>query len=180
MPQDLFFSHTEEPPFRYGCLRRFPAAGHTIPACAHSAAGKSCRTDSDSRKAANRCQQEDDKPMKISPRRLALLGGAGIGLLNGLLGAGGGMLAVPLLTLLGVEGKKSHATALCIILPLSAAAGCIYWARGWVSPLDTLPYLPAGLLGGWLGGRLMKRLPVCWLKLAFGLLLWAGWSRAFG
>ena len=40
------------------------------------------------------------------------LGGFGAGVINGLLGAGGGMVVVPLLSALGARGKKSHATAL--------------------------------------------------------------------
>ena len=40
---------------------------------------------------------------------LGFLGGVAAGLLNGLLGAGGGMIAVPLLEALGVEGKIGRA-----------------------------------------------------------------------
>lgn len=36
-----------------------------------------------------------------------LLGGFGAGVINGLLGAGGGMVVVPLLSALGVRGKKA-------------------------------------------------------------------------
>ena len=37
--------------------------------------------------------------------------GLGIGLINGLLGAGGGMLAVPLLKKMGLSQKQAHANA---------------------------------------------------------------------
>lgn len=36
-----------------------------------------------------------------------ILGGFGAGVINGLLGAGGGMVVVPLLSALGVRGKKA-------------------------------------------------------------------------
>ena len=42
------------------------------------------------------------------------------GLVNGLFGAGGGLLAVPALERIGgLETQKSHATALLAMLPLS-------------------------------------------------------------
>lgn len=104
----------------------------------------------------------------------AVLGGVGVGFLNGLLGAGGGMLTVPLLELLGCEGRRSHATSLAVILPLSLVSAALYWYRGWSSPLLALPYLPGGLAGGLAGGLLLARINTAWLKAAFSLLLlWA-------
>ena len=64
------------------------------------------------------------------------LGGFGAGVINGLLGAGGGMVVVPLLSALGVRGKKSHATALMVIVPLSLVSAILY--------LDGCPALAAG------------------------------------
>ena len=112
--------------------------------------------------------------------RLAAAGGVAVGLLNGLLGAGGGMVTVPLLDRLGVRGQKSHATSLAVIVPLSLASAWLYWRRGWFAPEEVLPYLPGGLAGAWLGARLLPRLPLPWLKAAFGLLLlWAAWRLLF-
>ena len=88
---------------------------------------------------------------------LAALGGIGVGVLNGLLGAGGGMLTVPLLELLGIRGRRGHATSLAVILPLSLVSAMLYWRRGWFTPLLALPYLPAGLAGAAAGGLLLAR-----------------------
>ena len=77
---------------------------------------------------------------------LAAAGGVAVGLLNGLLGAGGGMVTVPLLDRLGVRGQKSHATSLAVIVPLSFVSAWLYWRRGWFSPGELLPFLPGGLL----------------------------------
>lgn len=112
--------------------------------------------------------------MKKRTAVLSALGGIGVGFLNGLLGAGGGMLTVPLLELLGIRGRKSHATSLAVILPLSFVSAALYWRRGWSTPLLALPYLPGGLAGGLMGGLLLARLNTAWLKAAFSLLLlWA-------
>ena len=104
-----------------------------------------------------------------------LLGSSAVGLLNGLLGAGGGMILVPLLEKLGVKGTNSHATSLAVIVPLSAVSAFLYWREGWLRLDQGLPLLLPGLAGGVLGGLLMGKIKLGWLKAAFGvLLLWGG------
>ena len=104
-----------------------------------------------------------------------VLGGLGAGGINGLLGAGGGMAVVPLLSAMAVRGKKSHATALMVIVPLSAVSAVLYLVQGRVSIADALPWLPGSLLGAYLGSRLMPKIATGWLKLLFGgLMLWGG------
>ena len=118
------------------------------------------------------------KPMVEStyiPGVLGTLGGFGAGVINGLLGAGGGMVVVPLLSALGVRGKKSHATALMVIVPLSLVSAVLYLVQGRVTVMDALPWLPGSLLGAYLGSRLMPKISTGWLKLVFGgLMLWGG------
>ena len=104
-----------------------------------------------------------------------VLGGLGAGVINGLLGAGGGMVVVPLLSAMGVRGKRSHATALMVIVPLSAVSAVLYIVQGRVGFADALPWLPGSLLGAYLGSRLMPKIATGWLKLLFGgLMLWGG------
>ena len=104
-----------------------------------------------------------------------VLGGLGAGVINGLLGAGGGMVVVPLLSAMGVRGKRSHATALMVIVPLSAVSAVLYLLQGRVSIADALPWLTGSLLGAYLGSRLMPKIATGWLKLLFGgLMLWGG------
>ena len=103
------------------------------------------------------------------------LGGFGAGLLNGLLGAGGGMVVVPLLSALGTGGKKSHATALAVIVPLSLVSAVLYLIEGRFTLADALPWLPGSLREAYLGSRLMPKISTGWLKLIFGgLMLWGG------
>ena len=104
-----------------------------------------------------------------------VLGGLGAGVINGLLGAGGGMVVVPLLSAMGVRGKRSHATALMVIVPLSAVSAVLYLVQGRVGFADALPWLPGRLLGAQLGRRLMPKIASGWVKLLFGgLMLWGG------
>lgn len=105
--------------------------------------------------------------------------GALAGLANGLFGAGGGLFLVPLLTRwTGMEQRRAFATSVGVILPLSMVSAGIYW---WKSALDlsaAWPYLLGGFLGGTLSGHLLKKLPVDWLRRAFGLLIVYGGVRA--
>lgn len=105
--------------------------------------------------------------------------GAGAGLLNGLFGAGGGLLLVPLFTAwCKLEPKTAFATSLAVTLPLSIVSLCVYALRGGVDFLSALPYAIGGLLGGLLGGRWMKTVRVEWLRALLVLFLIYGGVKA--
>lgn len=85
--------------------------------------------------------------------------GLAAGIINGLLGGGGGMIVVPGLALtLGLTAKKSHATALAVILPASVISACILlftFKNDWV----LLSATTIGVsLGGVVGALLLKKL----------------------
>lgn len=107
----------------------------------------------------------------MTKKRAALIGAAS-GLLNGLFGSGGGIIAVPLLEKSGEEPKKAHAESLAVILPLSVASAAVYLFRnGDILSGRDLWIIPAGLAGAALGSVFMKKLPVAILKKIFGVLL---------
>ncbi len=110
----------------------------------------------------------------------ALAGGLA-GLANGFFGGGGGMLLVPLLTRrCGLDQRRAFATSVAIILPLCVLSSVIYFLRGGLDLSAALPYLAGGLLGGWLGGKLVNRLDMDWLRRAFALLiLYGGFKSLF-
>ena len=115
---------------------------------------------------------------KGSRLRSAAAGGAA-GLANGFFGGGGGMLLVPLLTRwCGLEQRRAFATSIAIILPLCALSSVIYWVRGGLDFGLALPYLAGGLLGGFVGGRVFKKLNMVWLRRAFALLILYGGVKA--
>ncbi len=103
------------------------------------------------------------------------LGGVLIGLANGLFGAGGGILAVPILQKAGLEKKQAHANAVAVILPITVLSATLYLIKGNVSVSDALPYLPAGVVGALVGTYCMKKISALWLKKIFGLfVIYAG------
>lgn len=105
------------------------------------------------------------------------IAGAVAGTVNGLFGAGGGMVLVPLLTMLtDLQDREVFPASVSIILPMclvslsiSAMAGGLPWAVA-------LPYLIGSVLGGILAGLLGKHIPTVWLHRGLGILiLWGGW-----
>ncbi len=113
--------------------------------------------------------------MEISKTRSAL-SGAAAGLINGLLGAGGGMVLVPLLVgWCGLEDKKAFATAISIILPLSLTSIAVFAMRESLPLGEAWPYLLGGAIGGGLGGLLFKKMTANALHKLLGVvILWGG------
>lgn len=98
-----------------------------------------------------------------------------IGGINGLLGAGGGMIAVPMLKKAGLEQKEAHANAVAVILPISVLSAVLYVIKGYVNISDSLPYIPTGVVGSVLGTLILKKISPLWLKRIFGaFMVYAG------
>lgn len=114
--------------------------------------------------------------LKRRPRLAAALCGGAAGVANGMLGAGGGMLLVPLLRRLCIsDDRKLFATAVAVMLPVSLVSFLICLLRGNVAFLSALPYCIGGLIGGLLGGLFYKKIPTTWLHRALGIfILWGG------
>jgi len=94
------------------------------------------------------------------------------GIFNGLLGAGGGVVAVlSLRKFLGVETHKSHATAVAIILPLTVVSAAIYLG-GYQVDIATAAWVTAGgMIGGMIGAKLLKKISANILHKIFGAVM---------
>ena len=110
--------------------------------------------------------------MKKGKRGILAAGGCA-GAVNGLLGAGGGMLLVPLLTAISpLKEKEIFPASVSIILPISIVS--LLGSEG-LSDLDFRTVLPYGI-GSTAGGTLLsKKIPTKWLQRILGILiLWGG------
>lgn len=106
---------------------------------------------------------------------LTAAAGLAVGMVNGLLGAGGGIIAVPLLKNLGLSQKQAHANAVAVILPITVLSAALYLIKGYVSLTDSLIFIPGGLLGSLIGTYCLKKISPCWLKRIFGaFMVYAG------
>lgn len=106
---------------------------------------------------------------------LTALGGFFVGIVNSLLGAGGGMLAVPLLQKSNLTQTQAHASSIAVIFPLSLFSAILYITSGKVALTQALPYFPVAVIGAVAGSLLLPRIPEKWLRRIFGIfMLWAG------
>lgn len=94
------------------------------------------------------------------------------GFINGLLGTGGGILAVSLLNRQKISPNEAHATAVGLMLPLSAISFVLSFLQG--DGKTTFQYwlliLPAAA-GSLTGALLLKHIKPHKLRLLFALLL---------
>ena len=98
------------------------------------------------------------------------------GAVNGLLGTGGGMILIPLLTgITNIEENEVFPTSVSIILPICFVS---LFCSSNVENLDfltLLPYLIGSTAGGVLCGFWGRKIPVTWLHRILGILiLWGG------
>ena len=108
------------------------------------------------------------------------LGGVAAGLaagaVNGLFGAGGGMVLVPLLTLLtDLKEDRVFPASICIILPICMVSLLVTLRATGLDLPAALPYLIGSAVGGVAAGCFGKKIPVTWLHRILGaLILWGG------
>lgn len=115
----------------------------------------------------------------MTDRKKQITIGALAGAANGFFGSGGGMFLVPLfIKWLKLNEKKSFATSVAVIFPLSAVSIIVYLLKDGIDVLGVLPTLLGGLAGGIVAGRIFKKIPVTFLHRAFGLLIIYGGIRA--
>ena len=115
-----------------------------------------------------------EKMKKIKGSSLLLvLGGILSGFVNGLLGAGGGIIIVLILSRLLKEGdsRDVFANALCVMLPLSAISCAIYVFKGGVNFNGFSVFIIPAILGGLMGGYLLCKINTCFLKKLFAALV---------
>ena len=108
-------------------------------------------------------------------RRLLLMGGLAAGFLNGLLGAGGGILIVRILErVIGDQAESPRdvfANALAVMLPVSAVSTVSYAFSGGLPRGDISRFLLPAVLGGLVGAFLLDRLSVGATKTLFSILV---------
>ena len=111
----------------------------------------------------------------INPVKTAIAGAAA-GTVNGLFGAGGGMVLVPLLTALtDIDEQDVFPASVSIILPICVVSLSFGAMNGIFAWKEALPYLIGSAAGGVLAGLFGKKIPLTWLHRGLGLLiLWGG------
>lgn len=102
--------------------------------------------------------REPEQTPRRPPVWVALLAGAGIGLLSGLTGVGGGIFLSPLLLILGWARMRESSGVAALFILVNSIAGLL----GVASTVSALPqglllWAPAAILGGWIGAEFGSR-----------------------
>ena len=106
----------------------------------------------------------------------SILAGFGAGAVNGLFGIGGGMILIPLLSLLtDWDDEEIFASSLSIILPICLVTLIATAFTSQIAWSASIPYLLGSGVGGLLAGFIGRKIPVQLLHKALGLLvIWGG------
>ena len=102
--------------------------------------------------------------------------GAAAGIVNGLFGAGGGMVLVPLLTMLtDLDDREVFPASVSVILPMCLVSLSISATDAGLPWCNAFPYLIGSVFGGILAGLIGRKIPTTWLHRGLGILiLWGG------
>ena len=103
------------------------------------------------------------------------IAGSAAGLVNGLFGAGGGMVLVPVLgKRTGLSEEERFPASIAIIAPICIIS-LLFSGRWQLTFKQVLPYLIGSALGGIAAGLWGKHIPTIWLHRFLGaLILWGG------
>lgn len=100
-----------------------------------------------------------------------LLVGFVVGILSGLLGVGGGVVMVPILTALGMNQHKAHATSLTVVVPIAIVSSFVYGYHGQVDWVIAGCLCAGSVLGARVGALWMHKIPALQLKMLFSCVL---------
>jgi len=100
---------------------------------------------------------------------LPLLVGVAAGFVGGLFGVGGGVVMVPaMIYLLKLETKLAVGTSMAVVIFTAISATAKHAANGAVDWKTALPFIPAAIVGGYLGALTVQHVPADQLKRMFG------------
>lgn len=98
--------------------------------------------------------------------------GLSAGLICGFFATGGGMILVPaFMYILKIEPLKARATSVCCILPMVIASSFFYYKSNYIDWSIGLLCAIGGIIGGYIGAKLLGKIPDNILKIAFTCFL---------
>ena len=103
------------------------------------------------------------------------------GFVSGFFGAGGGLIVLPaLIRILKIDEYKARGTTLASILIAILVSAIFYTKYNYFDFGLSIKVAIGGVIGGFLGARLVKKIPKFWLSMIFDIfLIWASLSMIF-
>ena len=94
------------------------------------------------------------------------------GIVSGLFSTGGGMILVPaFMYWLELEDVKARGTSVFCILPMVITSSFFYYKGDFIDWKISILCSIGGAIGGYIGAKLLKKLPEQVLKIAFTIFL---------
>ena len=94
------------------------------------------------------------------------------GIINGLFASGGGMILVPaFLYIMKMQDKEARATSVFCILPITAVSSFFYFKANYINWKIVFLCSIGGIIGGYIGAKLLKKINEKYLKFFFILFL---------
>ena len=91
------------------------------------------------------------------------------------------MIIVPaLIYWLNMEDKKARGTSIFCILPMVVTSGIFYYQSNYIDWNISILCAIGGMIGGYIGAKVLKKIPVQYLKIVFTIfLLYASYKMIF-
>lgn len=94
------------------------------------------------------------------------------GIVSGLFSTGGGMILVPsFIYLLKIDYAKARGTSVFCILPMVIASSIFYYKGNYINWKISILCAIGGATGGYIGAKLLKKLPERIFKIVFIIFL---------
>ncbi len=120
-------------------------------------------------KPANRSSEPESR--HVRPAWQSLLLGLAAGGAGALIGVGGGVVMVPILTMWGISQRRAQGSSLVVIAAISPLAIFSYFRLGNIDFGFAVPLAIGGVLGSWIGSNVVQVCPNRLLARIFGAFL---------
>ena len=94
------------------------------------------------------------------------------GIISGLFSTGGGMILVPaFIYMLDIDATKARGTSIFCILPMVITSSFFYYKNNYIEWKIAILCAIGGAIGGYLGAKILKKLPENVMKIVFTIFL---------
>ena len=94
------------------------------------------------------------------------------GFISGFFSTGGGLILVPaFMYILKLESNKARGTSVFCILPMVITSSFFYYKGNYIDWRIAIYCAIGGTIGGYIGAKLLRKIPEKYLKIAFTILL---------
>lgn len=103
------------------------------------------------------------------------------GIISGFFSTGGGLILVPaFIYLLGKDSKVARGTSIFCILPMAITSSFFYYKGNYINIETAILCAIGGTIGGYIGAKLLRKLPERILKIAFTIfILYVAYNMIF-